>query len=37
MAHAGKTREYARDRMVKMGMPFENKLWTEVRRELGLD
>lgn len=36
MAAAGKTREYARERMLKLGMPFENKLWTEVRRELGL-
>ncbi len=36
MAGAGKTREYARDRMVKLGMPFENGLWTEVRKELGL-
>jgi hypothetical protein len=37
MAAAGKTRQYARDRMTALGMPFENSLWTEVRRELGLD
>lgn len=37
MAGAGKTREYARDRMTALGMPFENSLWTEVRRELGLN
>lgn len=36
MAGDGKTREYARDRMKTLGMPFENQLWTEVRRELGL-
>ena len=36
MAAAGKTREYARARMTILNMPFENKLWTEVRRELGL-
>ncbi len=36
MAAAGKTREYARDRMTALNMPFENSLWTEVRRELGL-
>lgn len=36
MAAHGKTREYARDRMKILGMPFENQLWTEVRRELGL-
>jgi hypothetical protein len=37
LAHAGRTRQQARDRMTKLGMPFENNLWTEVRRELGLD
>ena len=36
MAASGKSRDYARDRMSKLGMPFENGLWTEVRRELGL-
>jgi len=36
MAAAGKTREYARERMTLLGMPFENSLWTEVRKELGL-
>lgn len=36
MAAAGKTRDYARERMTALNMPFENKLWTEVRRDLGL-
>jgi len=36
MAAAGKTREYARERMTLLGMPFENSLWTDVRKELGL-
>lgn len=36
MASAGKTRDYARSRMTALGMPFENSLWTDVRRELGL-
>jgi hypothetical protein len=36
MAAHGKTREYARNRMTMLNMPFENRLWTEVRKELGL-
>ena len=36
MAGAGKTREEARARMSALNMPFENSMWTEVRRELGL-
>lgn len=37
MAGAGKSRDYARARMTQLGLTFENKLWTEVRKELGLD
>lgn len=37
MAGAGKSRDYARQRMTTMDMPFENALWTEVRKELGLE
>jgi hypothetical protein len=36
MAHAGKTREFARARFDALGMEFSNHVWTEVRKELGL-
>ncbi len=36
MAGAGKTRAEIRARMDALNMPFENKLLTEVRKELGL-
>lgn len=37
MVGAGKSRDYARQRMTTLGMQFENALWTEVRKELGLE
>jgi hypothetical protein len=36
LANAGKSREYARQWAESRGLQFENKLWTEVRKELGL-
>lgn len=36
LAKDGKSREYARQWAEGNGLQFENRLWTEVRRELGL-
>lgn len=37
LARQGKSREYARQWAESKGLRFENKLWTEVRKELGLN
>ncbi len=36
LARQGKSREYARQWAESRDLQFENKLWTEIRRELGL-